>query len=126
MNQELHTTYNDVFDSPEFGDAVEPILWVSLVRKSRPSEIQGITVDEPRGIDGDLTLENLPEIATPEIIYTYNIRKVSPKFKRTYKLIECHVSRRKAYQLFKSHYLYTSEEEEKKFGRMCLEPLKQE
>lgn len=126
VNQELHTTLADVFDSPEFGEAVEPIIWVSIVQKSKPSEIDGITIPEPRGISGDLTLENLPEIIFPEITYTYNIRKVSPKFKRTYKLIECINSKRKAYELFKKHYLYTTEEDEKRFGRMCLEPEKQE
>jgi hypothetical protein len=31
VNQELHTTLADVFDSPEFGEAVEPIIWVSIV-----------------------------------------------------------------------------------------------
>lgn len=33
ISQETHTTSSDVFNSPDFGEAVEPIIWLSLVNK---------------------------------------------------------------------------------------------
>jgi hypothetical protein len=44
----------------------------------------------------------------------------------TYKPIYCYESTRNAYKLFKYHYLFTNDVDEKDYGRVCLEPIKRE